>query len=158
MKTTLTALALAATTLTPAWADTAGWANPQDGLPSSYVQLCVETINLNTATPEELELLYRIGPALAERIVEGRPYERPEDLLEVKGIGPATLAANWLWLAVEGDTTLTVKVPKPAPETYGNLRDWNPLPGCPDQGQAVDGCTPVQDPSLGTVAWECREP
>jgi len=32
-----------------------------------------------------------IGPVLARRIVEGRPYARVEDLLKVKGIGPATL-------------------------------------------------------------------
>ncbi|MER3451513.1 MAG: hypothetical protein C4300_05170 [Thermus sp.] len=32
-----------------------------------------------------------IGPTLAKRIVDNRPYQRVEDLLKIRGIGPATL-------------------------------------------------------------------
>ncbi|MFP5368953.1 MAG: helix-hairpin-helix domain-containing protein, partial [Actinomycetes bacterium] len=52
-------------------------------------------INLNTAGAAELEELPRVGPVLAQRIVEWRtqhgPFERPEELDAVPGIGPAML-------------------------------------------------------------------
>ena len=52
-------------------------------------------VNPNTAGEKDLTTLPGIGPALARRIVADRkrngPYRRPEDLLRVRGIGPATL-------------------------------------------------------------------
>jgi competence protein ComEA len=52
-------------------------------------------INPNTAEKAVLITLPGIGPALANRIVEDRtmngPYRSAEDLLRVRGIGPATL-------------------------------------------------------------------
>ena len=44
-------------------------------------------INLNTATAAELEALPGIGPVIARRIIEGRPYRSVEELERVKGIG-----------------------------------------------------------------------
>ncbi len=49
-------------------------------------------VNLNTATLAELDTLPGVGPKTAQLIVEGRPYGKTEDLLKVKGIGPATFA------------------------------------------------------------------
>jgi competence protein ComEA len=49
-------------------------------------------INLNTATQTELEALPGIGPVIARRIIEGRPYRSVDDLERVKEIGPKRLA------------------------------------------------------------------
>jgi competence protein ComEA len=54
-------------------------------------------ININTATVEELQELPRVGPALAQRIVAYRemygPFQTPEDLMRVSGIGESIFAA-----------------------------------------------------------------
>ena len=49
-------------------------------------------VDLNNASETELESLPGIGPALARRIVEGRPYRTVDDLLRIKGIGEGRLA------------------------------------------------------------------
>jgi competence ComEA-like helix-hairpin-helix protein len=48
-------------------------------------------VNINSATQEQLESVPGIGPALAGRIIAGRPYESVDDLLRVSGIGERTL-------------------------------------------------------------------
>jgi len=52
-------------------------------------------IDVNRATAAELEALPGVGPKLAQAIVEDRTanglFRTPEDLLRVKGIGPAKL-------------------------------------------------------------------
>jgi competence protein ComEA len=57
-----------------------------------------EKININKASAVDLAQLKRIGPKLSERIVEYRekhgPFERPEDIIQVRGIGPKTFELN----------------------------------------------------------------
>jgi competence protein ComEA helix-hairpin-helix repeat region len=52
-------------------------------------------IDINTAGVEELIKLEKIGPAIAERIIEYRaangPFKKIEDLTNVKGIGEKTV-------------------------------------------------------------------
>ena len=63
-----------------------------------------EKININTAAAKELVKLKRIGPKYAERIIEYRennPFEKPEDITKVTGIGQKTYEANKDVIVVE---------------------------------------------------------
>ena len=54
------------------------------------------TVDLNSAGTVELSQLPGVGPALARRLVDHRdlhgPFQTPESLLDVPGVGAATLA------------------------------------------------------------------
>lgn len=66
-------------------------------------------INLNTAQVDELTLLPGIGVKKAEAIVTARqakPFEKAEDLLEIKGIGPKMLEKLNPYIKVEGTSDL----------------------------------------------------
>lgn len=67
------------------------------------------TVNVNTATAEQLQLLPGIGDARARAVIEARKrrggFEQVEDLLEVKGIGEASLEQLRPYVTVEGRTT-----------------------------------------------------
>ena len=58
----------------------------------------MDQININTAPVEQLMSLDRVGAKYAQRIVEHRelygPFESPEAIMDVKGIGPKTWEAN----------------------------------------------------------------
>ena len=69
-------------------------------------QLPEHPVNLNTATVTELMQLPRVGPRTAERIVAFRqehgPFQRPEDLMNVKGIGEKTFRRLMAYITVDG--------------------------------------------------------
>ncbi len=52
-------------------------------------------VNVNEAGAEEMQELRGVGPALAERIIQYReengPFQSPDDLLNIRGIGGSTL-------------------------------------------------------------------
>ena len=49
-----------------------------------------QTVNINTASKEQLEALPEIGPVKAQAIIDGRPYQKTEDIMKVKGIKQGT--------------------------------------------------------------------
>lgn len=54
-------------------------------------------VNINTDGIEQLITLKRVGEKIAERIIEYRkvhPFQVPEDLMNVKGIGQKVFDAN----------------------------------------------------------------
>ena len=87
-------------------------------------------VNVNTADASQLALLPRVGPAVAQRILDFRkengPYKSTEDLMLVQGIGEKTYQLIKPYVAVSGETTLKEKVkaskaaaspsPKPSPK------------------------------------------
>ncbi|GAA0497755.1 ComEA family DNA-binding protein [Deinococcus depolymerans] len=64
---------------------------PSYPVTASVQPLISGRVNLNTATPEQLEALPKVGPSLAAKIIAGRPYRSLADLDRVKGVGPAAL-------------------------------------------------------------------
>ncbi len=44
-------------------------------------------VEINTASLEQLDEIIGIGPVLAQKIIDARPFSSVDDLLKVKGIG-----------------------------------------------------------------------
>ena len=74
-------------------------------------------VNINSASAEQLQLLPRIGPSVAERILtfrkENGPFKSADDLMMVTGIGDKTFALLKPHVSVSGETTLSEKVRVP---------------------------------------------
>jgi competence protein ComEA len=68
-------------------------------------QVAVEKININTAPQDKLIKLKRIGLVIAGRIIEYRekhgPFQKPEDIMKVRGIGQKTWEDNKNVITVE---------------------------------------------------------
>ena len=80
-------------------------ADPQPGLTG--------TVNVNTATAEELQLLPGIGAARADALIDLRKqrggFKSLEQLKEVKGIGDASLERLRPYVRFQGKTTASVQ-------------------------------------------------
>ncbi|MFK7985393.1 MAG: ComEA family DNA-binding protein [Sandaracinaceae bacterium] len=96
------AAALLAFSAPPASAQTNSTASSQASTPDG-------TINIQTASAEQLQMLPGIGPSRADAIVaqrERRAFRRIEDLMRVRGVGRATFRRLRGMLTVDGPTTM----------------------------------------------------
>ncbi len=74
--------------------------NPQDSQPAQLIQIDdrnskvidAELLDINCADIQALQSLPGVGKVLAQKIIDGRPYERKESLLKVPGISQDLLA------------------------------------------------------------------
>ncbi len=77
----------------------------------------IGTLNLNTATEEQLMLLPTVGPSEAARIIAWRKtnggFKRTADLRRVKGFGYKTFKKLEPFLDIKGDTTLAASPARP---------------------------------------------
>ena len=92
-----------------------------------------KTVNVNTATAAEFQLLPRIGPSVAARLIEQRekngPFKSLDDLMLVRGIGEATYEQLKPYVALSGPTTLIEKVKLPrAPKSAQGSEASTPKP------------------------------
>ncbi len=58
--------------------------------PSSSSEEENTCVSINSATLDQLQSLSGVGPSTAQKIVNSRPFEKKEDLLNVSGIGQVT--------------------------------------------------------------------
>lgn len=59
-----------------------------------------DKININNASESELDTLWGVGPATAKKIIDGRPYQQPEDLLNKK------IVKSNVWEAIKDKVTV----------------------------------------------------
>jgi competence protein ComEA len=82
--------------------------------PAGAAESSSGTVNVNTASAEQLALLPRVGPALAAKIIDHReengPFKQAEDLLLVSGIGDKMFGLIEPFVRTSGETTLKQKI------------------------------------------------
>ncbi len=81
---------------------------------SAFAAETRRVVNVNTADASQLALLPRVGPAVAQRIIDFRkengPFKSLDDLMLVQGIGEKTYQLIKPYVAVSGESTLKEKV------------------------------------------------
>ncbi len=106
-------------------------------LSASFV-LASEKIDVNTASLEDLDRLAGVGPVIAQKIIDARPFSSVEDLIKVKGIGPKKLEdikkQGLAW--VSGETTEPSNLPEETKRESPMVTPKKPSP--PPKSATVD--------------------
>ncbi len=98
-------------------------------------------VDLNTASPQELESLPGIGKKGAQDILAARPFQSVDDLRKVKGIGDVKFQKL--------QPLVQVGSPAAAPTPTGTTAKMSDSPGAPTAAPARSGNSPRVAP--GTV-------
>jgi len=85
------------------------------------------TVNVNTASAEELALLPRVGETVAQRIIDFREtngsFKKAEELMLVRGIGERVFEQIRPYVTLAGETTLEEKVRTARPAASAESAD-----------------------------------
>ena len=91
-----------------------GRAQAKPEAPKEAPKEVTRRVNINSADSSQLSMLPRVGPSVADRIIDFRkdngPFKKPEDLMLVQGIGEKTFQLIKPYVSTSGDTTLKEKV------------------------------------------------
>ena len=95
-------------------------------LPAVATEGAGKTVNINTATADQLALLPHVGPSIAQRIIEYREksgaFKTANDLMLVRGIGEKSFELLEPYVSTSGTTTLSEKVRVPRPPKDASTR------------------------------------
>ncbi len=121
-----------------AWSASGGGARPSDLQAAPAYR-----VDLNQAPRAELLQLPGVGPALVERIEAHRRerggFRSVDELTEVRGIGPATLARLRPWVCVAGDEGDVVAVAAPVVRPLPSSKRAPPTEAAPTMGSPPPG-------------------
>lgn len=75
------------------------------------------SVDVNKATKDELIGVRGIGPSLAQRIIEGRPFSNLDELVKVPGINEIKLSSLLPYLTLEKPAKKTPPKQEPSKKT-----------------------------------------
>ncbi len=87
---------------------------------SLWPLLSFAQVNINTATLEELDTLPEVGPAIAQRIINARPFSSIEDIMRVSGIATTTFEKMKPYITISGETKVDLPEDSKTENTSGS--------------------------------------